>query len=208
MSTLPTTRKARKAATRKALKQSVLECFSEQGYAETSIGAITQRAGVAHGTFYVHFPSKDAALDELLEDFNDGLVERLMPVFAELSPLRHLVERTARVFLAYWEEKRVFIECYVQRATGGLNLVALRDGFSPQLVEALVQWTETISDGVGKPMPSPQLVTQAMLGLWLRVGLQYLFNADVDEEEAVEVLVRMTWGAACGVLPELASGNP
>ena len=39
--------------------------------------------------------------------------------------------------------------------------------------------------------------------MWLRVGLQYLFNDQVSREAAVEVLERMTWGAAQALLPNL-----
>ena len=34
--------------------------FGERGFAETSIVGITQRAGVALGTFYTYFDSKEA----------------------------------------------------------------------------------------------------------------------------------------------------
>ena len=38
----------------------------ELGYEEASVARITEVAGVAHGTFYNHFPNRQALLDELL----------------------------------------------------------------------------------------------------------------------------------------------
>jgi AcrR family transcriptional regulator len=41
--------------------------FAERGYHLTSVAEIIARAGVARGTFYLHFPSKRALFDELSE---------------------------------------------------------------------------------------------------------------------------------------------
>ena len=46
------------------LKQAARACFAERGYAATQVGDLARRAGVAHGTFYVHclvVPSLDEA---------------------------------------------------------------------------------------------------------------------------------------------------
>jgi len=41
--------------------------------------------------------------------------------------------------------------------------------------------------------------------MWLRVGLQYLFNDQVSRKAAIGVLARLSWGAAQALMPELAS---
>lgn len=46
----------------------------ELGYAEASIARITERAGVAQGTFYNHFASRQALLDELLPTLGREMV--------------------------------------------------------------------------------------------------------------------------------------
>lgn len=43
-----------------------VEEFKRRGFAETEIGAITDRVGLTRGAFYVHFASKDEVLRELL----------------------------------------------------------------------------------------------------------------------------------------------
>ena len=42
--------------------------FAEQGFARSSIASIAQRAGVARGTVYLYFDSKDAILRALIRD--------------------------------------------------------------------------------------------------------------------------------------------
>ncbi|SFB01576.1 transcriptional regulator, TetR family [Collimonas sp. OK607] len=51
---------------RNALLQAAAEVVGELGYAEASITRITQKAGVAQGTFYNYFETRQDILDELL----------------------------------------------------------------------------------------------------------------------------------------------
>ena len=51
---------------RDALFKAAAEVVGEYGYQEASISMITQRAGVAQGTFYNHFQSRQDILDQLL----------------------------------------------------------------------------------------------------------------------------------------------
>lgn len=191
----PTTRQARKTETRRALRAAARDLFAETGFEETSVASITSTAGVAHGTFYVHFPSKEALLDELLEEFNDGLVAELTPIVSgpDTHNLPHLVHAIAETFLDYWSARRGFVELYARRVTAGLNLEQLRDGINPPATRLLTVALERLA-GVGRAVPEPDLVAHALLAAWLRVGLQHLFADGVDRERARRALVHITLG--------------
>jgi len=184
-------RQTRKAQTRRELRAVACRLFEEDGFEATSIGDITAATGVAHGTFYVHFPSKEALLDELLEEFNDGLAARLAPIVAGADPddLVPLVGRVADVFLEYWNDRRGFVELYARRVTAGLTVEHLRDGINPPATALLVGALQRLPGGV----PEPDLVAHALLASWLRVGLQHLFG-DVARDRARRALVHITLG--------------
>jgi len=55
-------RQRKKNATKELIYTSALELFLEKGYDQTTIEEITQKADVAKGTFFNHFPSKNAIL--------------------------------------------------------------------------------------------------------------------------------------------------
>lgn len=55
-------------ARRAQIKEIALRVFSEQGYHATSVSELVSAAGVARGTFYQYFDSKDAIFVELLDD--------------------------------------------------------------------------------------------------------------------------------------------
>ena len=53
---------------RAQIKESALRVFSDSGYHNTSVSDLVSAAGVARGTFYLYFDSKDAIFLELLDD--------------------------------------------------------------------------------------------------------------------------------------------
>jgi len=53
--------------------------FGERGFHEASVSGITRRAGVALGSFYTYFDSKDAVFRALVRDMSDQVRERVAP---------------------------------------------------------------------------------------------------------------------------------
>jgi AcrR family transcriptional regulator len=64
--TEPITRKEKADDTRARLFFAAAALFAEQGYHATTIDQIAKKAGVAKGTFFVHFPAKSAVVTELV----------------------------------------------------------------------------------------------------------------------------------------------
>jgi AcrR family transcriptional regulator len=78
----PTQRtEARKLATREAIIGAALAQVSAGGYASASVQAVAERAGVAVGTVYRHFPSKS----ELFAEVFRRASERELAVVIEVS---------------------------------------------------------------------------------------------------------------------------
>ena len=59
-------REQQRQETRRKVFESALQIFRRDGVAESRIEDIATLAGVSRGTFYFHFPTKDAVLSELL----------------------------------------------------------------------------------------------------------------------------------------------
>lgn len=86
-------RARQRAETRERLFEVALREFREAGFATAQIDRIAKSAGVARGTFYFHFPTKDDVLLELARRVNRRMARRVA-VLGETRPtLRELLMR-------------------------------------------------------------------------------------------------------------------
>jgi TetR/AcrR family transcriptional regulator, transcriptional repressor for nem operon len=76
------------ARTREALQDAGLRVAERHGLAGMSVNRIVAEAGLAKGTFYVHFPDRAAFLGAIHERFHDGIHEAVEAAIADLSPGR------------------------------------------------------------------------------------------------------------------------
>jgi AcrR family transcriptional regulator len=72
-------RTARGRRTLRAILDAAAAEFGEKGFHEGSISGITRRAGVALGSFYTYFDSKDAVFRALVRDMSDQVRDRVAP---------------------------------------------------------------------------------------------------------------------------------
>jgi AcrR family transcriptional regulator len=73
-------RTARGERTLRKILDGALEEFGERGFSEGSIVGITRRAGVALGTFYPYFDSKEAVFKALVSDMSARVRDHVAPV--------------------------------------------------------------------------------------------------------------------------------
>jgi len=198
------TRKQRKAATRGLLLRAAREQFLVAGIARTAVGDVSQAAGVAHGTFYVHFENKDAVVRELLAELNADLAERLAATFkrARSRPLRQVVRAVAGTFLSQWEQERELIACLAEHLVAGLSLAEARDGVNPPMAVMLETGLREFAKQRGAPLASVELLTHALLAMWLRIGLRHLFGDGVSRRQTLSMLVDLTVASIDATLPE------
>lgn len=74
-----TPRTERGRRTRRALLDAAAAEFGEKGFHDASISGITARAGVALGSFYTWFDSKDALFRALVADLSDQVRDHVAP---------------------------------------------------------------------------------------------------------------------------------
>jgi AcrR family transcriptional regulator len=78
--------------TRRRLLDAAELMFGEYGFYDASIARITEQAGVAQGTFYLYFKSKQEIFEEVVADMNQQ-VRRAMATAAEGAVTRFEAER-------------------------------------------------------------------------------------------------------------------
>jgi AcrR family transcriptional regulator len=99
-------RTARGERTMRKILDAARDEFGERGFSESSIVGITQRAGVALGTFYTYFESKEALFQALVRDMSAQVRDSVGPALAEGADRLDGEQRALAAFLHFAREHR------------------------------------------------------------------------------------------------------
>ncbi|AXH35151.1 TetR/AcrR family transcriptional regulator [Humibacter sp. BT305] len=172
-------RTARGARTRAALLEAAEHVFAELGYADASVVRITERAGVAQGTFYLYFDSKLDLFDELVDDLNRR-VRRAMSEASAAAPDRLSAERAGfRAFFAFTAEHPALYR--IIRAAEFVSPRALHRHYD-RIVEGYAEGlAEAQRHGEVRPDLDPDVAAWALMGIGELVGMRWvLWERDAE----------------------------
>lgn len=105
---------------RQAILQAVRELLQEKPFAELSVSAISDRAGVARSGFYFYFDSKYAVLAQILAEVThelEELTQYFAPRGADESPTAFAKRMVGSAVAVYAHNDPVASACYVSRNT-------------------------------------------------------------------------------------------
>lgn len=161
-----------RAATRKRLLSSGVELFAAKGLHGVTTHDVAHHAGVATGTFYLHFKDKGALFREIaFESLSD--LRRRLDAASDSGDLRDSVPRIAEALVGYAEEnrERVRIVFSIDRAFDGDREHAdvesdLLNTLATSIAEGRRQ---RIASGEMSAELDPVILSQALVGMWARV---------------------------------------
>jgi len=88
----------RNAWTKRKIFDAAARMVGKYGYAEASVARITEEAGVAQGTFYNHFQSRQELLDQLLPKIGIDMVHFIRERTGTAHAARQEIERFSAFF--------------------------------------------------------------------------------------------------------------
>jgi AcrR family transcriptional regulator len=95
-------------AIRTRLFEAAADVVGEVGYAEASVALITQKAGVAQGTFYNYFESRQDLLEQLLPALGERMLAHVRTESLGGKSFAELEERSLRAFFSFLRETPPF----------------------------------------------------------------------------------------------------
>jgi len=190
----PRTERGRRTL-RKLLDAAATE-FADKGFHEASISGITRRAGVALGTFYTYYDSKDAIFRALVSDMSAGVGraarEALDPGMGALE-----VERVAlRAFLAFAaEHKEIYRIIDEAEFVDPESYRTHYETIGARIEERLQRGGESgeFKRGLGAPE------AWALMGMNVFLGLRYVIWAREGDPESDEIAKRANALLASGI---------
>ncbi len=86
---------------RGAILEAAAKVVGRHGYAEASISKITEAAGIAQGTFYLYFESRQALFDQLLPHVGQGMIAFIGSQIQGATDFYDMEEKAFRAFFDY-----------------------------------------------------------------------------------------------------------
>jgi AcrR family transcriptional regulator len=105
-------RKQKDARTR--ILQAALEEFSEKGFHPSTIDSIAERAGIAKGTVYRYFNTKEGLFTALKEDTMTEFVEIAKQDLSKEDEILKIIEFVIRMYLSFFEKNSAFFKVIIQ----------------------------------------------------------------------------------------------
>ena len=181
--------------TRGRLIEAAKRVFSERGYHNAQISHIIDEAGVARGTFYLYFKSKEEILKELLQEVVSELKVRIREVNPYEEPEIQVLENIERV-IEFALEERDLARIVIQRNSDPDLFGVIEDFFDQvsQMIERSL--SRGVSMGIIRECDT-DLIARAILGAMKEIILRLLDEDYVDvpavAREVFEFAVRGVW---------------
>jgi AcrR family transcriptional regulator len=179
----------RRLETRRKLLEAGTELFAERGVRGVTSTAIARRAGVATGTFYLHFPDKHALFEELVDAALDEMRPQLGPERRDPGS-EEGTRRDLERILEVAERRRNLIRAVFDRGESSGLAERIQDRIANGLEERYVRVFR--KRGIAL---HPGAAAQARAALLVRVIAWWVEEpARARREEIIDVLMELTPG--------------
>jgi AcrR family transcriptional regulator len=162
----------------------------EHGYLGARIGEIAERAGVATGTVYLYFDSKEVLVLALLEDFFTRLADVVLPVL-DRPDVSQAIAEAVRAALAFAADERDLLK--LAGLEVGLNKLSQYHPLPARVAlhERLAQALAARMDEGQLRRYEPTMLAELLAGLIEWVAEASLIRGDGDPTRYEETVIRL-----------------
>ena len=194
-------RTGRGERTRDELMAAATEVFWDKGYVDTRVADIVERAGVAHGTFYTYFDSKEAVLWAIAADLNEAIAATARGVRAEVGGDEvRAIELANRRYLDVYLANRKVMRLMEEVAAFNPEMRAARQRTRARFVDQTVRSIERLqAAGVADPGLDATYAAHALVSMVSHFAYAMVASgAPLDADTAVATLTAL-WARGLGL---------
>lgn len=165
-------RAEQKKKTCRRIVKKAMKVFAQKGFAAARTLDVAEAAGVAHGTVFVHFPTREELVAAAVKEFTWVLKNRIQELVEKGAGVREVLSahiaglaEHERFYTRMVEERRLLPE------KARMTLLGIHSVISAYLAEAAEQ---EIGQGSLRPVPM-----HLMFNTWLGLVHYYLSNRDL-----------------------------
>ena len=172
------------------------QMFIQKGYEETSIDDIIAEAHIAKGTYYYHFPSKEATLEAVIDMMINDEVERAKAVLSAPIPVP---QKLVGVIASLRPQQD---EISIADALNQKENIIMHEKIGRRIVdEAVPLLAEVVSEGIAQGLFSCDHIEERVK--MILIMSHHLFDNGSFTEGDIDVFIDMvekTLGAQSGML--------
>jgi AcrR family transcriptional regulator len=196
---VPTNRfERRRERTRQELITAAVRVLAEKGLHDTKIADIAAAADIGVGTFYLHFPTKEALFDAVVEE----TVTRFKATVdaareAETDPIEQIRASNA-AFCRFAHENREVFQIVFCHAAAYNDVIRQAQALFAGDIEKTLR--AGIAQGSIAPVPV-KIATQAVIGMATQILSWWAEHGSISLEEIQETIVSMALHGLCPAAP-------
>jgi AcrR family transcriptional regulator len=181
---------------RAAIIQAAIELVGEYGFHGAPMAMVAQKAGVAAGTIYRYFESKDILITEAFADLEKRLLAAIMENYPEGRPVRERFLHMAKIIVHYCISSPMefrFLEQFHNSPYGGAHR---RDKIFGKLDKDISTelFNEARTEQIMKDLPLAILFALAF-GPLLNICRDHILEFITLDEQLIEKTVDACWDA-------------
>jgi AcrR family transcriptional regulator len=188
-------------ATRRLLMDAGRRVFERDGFLDAKITEIVSEAGVAVGSFYTHFPTKDDLLAAIIDETTAIMLYPTMGADSVRDDPIATIERANRAYLAAYEEHAALMRVFEEVAAISDRFRAMREERSHAFYRRNARAIRRLQDrGVADPDLDPEAAAIVLSTMVSRVayGVFALGTVDIAPELLIQTVTRL-WVNALGI---------
>ena len=190
------------------IMNAALRVFAENGFSKTKISEIAELAGVADGTIYEYFESKEDLLLSIPVKRYERYLENLSGAFEITHPARKLRRLIMYHFLSFLTDRR-FLKVFLlelqlrKRFYGSKAFMSFKKYYG--IIEDVIK--EGVESGVFKPEVNPRVFRNMFLGAFNHMALRWLIlkpETETDMLREINQAAGLLYCAVTGTVGQLS----
>jgi len=182
-------REQTKVANRQAILDAARSVFAELGYGATTVRDIIRRTGLASGTFYNYFRSKEEVFQAIMDESALRIRPRLKEERLKAKTFEDFLQGMFTVFFTYvLEDNR---EYEMMRANTGAIRVRMD---TPEVIAGFEELRVDIDEGIERgviPLVDAEYLTAALIGIAFEMADRIVKRDDPDAIEAARFATQL-----------------
>ncbi len=152
--------------------------FGSKGFYETKMSEVAEQAGIAKGTVYLYFKSKEELFMAVTRRDCEEFLQQLYDKLQVCETLTDKLSVIAKHHLFYYYERKQHTKLFFRTPNNNPELVAYMALFMEQYMQDVVK---VLLEGGAT---EPELMAQSYIGILDRLKMDILFDSSFAEEDA------------------------